>query len=405
MGKLLLSVVVVVLFSVFVTVNFSQAEREVPFEYKILDGEMSGDCKMLGDIDGDGFLDIVIAGYKMYWYAYPNWTKTLIANSDTEFTTDAELGDIDGDSDLDVVVPDGPGSYNLRWFENPRHGGNPATDSWTRHIIGTIESWGKDVELDDFDGNRRLDVATRSHYDAYIFFQTDPNTWNRVHIYNIGGGEGMGSGDVDEDGDIDLVCLGYWLENPRPWGNPTQDTWSKHDIDSIYETVKALVADINGDGKNEVLFSNSEGGGEIRWYEASDPKNGPWTRHDIDYVDRCHTLQAADIDLDGDLDVVASEMFENVIVFHNKGNGLTWYKQVLGPGGLHNGVVGDIGNDGDFDIVGAMYIGNPPVKMWENKLDRPQVDEKSFRSIVLGASVVVTIVVTVLWVFKRRART
>ena len=75
------------------------------------------------------------------------------------------------------------------------------------------------------------------------------------------------------------------------------------------------------------------------------------------------------MDLDGDLDIVVSEMFENVIVFHNKGKGLEWYKQVLGPGGLHNGVVGDIGNDGDFDIVGAMYIGHPTVKMWENKLD------------------------------------
>lgn len=333
---------------------------------------MAGDCKILGDIDVDGFLDLVIAGYKIYWYAYPNWTKTFIANCNVEFTTDAELGDIDGDGDLDIVVPDGPESNNLIWFENPKPSGNPSADPWMRHIIGSIGNFGKDIELDDFDNNGKIDAATRSRQDLYIFFQNDTNTWKRVHIYNIGGGEGLGSGDVDGDGDKDLVCPGYWLENPKPQGNPAQNAWPKHDIDPLfpYETIKALVVDINGDGKNDVLFSDSEGGGDIRWYEASDPKNDHWIRHCIDYLNKCHTLQAADMDLDGDLDVVASEMFENVIIFHNEGNGLTWYKQVLGPGGLHNGVVGDIGNDGDFDIVGSMYVGNPPVKMWENKLER-----------------------------------
>jgi hypothetical protein len=360
------TVAIVILFNVSVAFCFLQVGQEIPFEYKIVDSKMSGDCKMLGDIDGDGFLDIVIAGYSMYWYSYPDWNKTLIANSDIQFTTDAELGDIDGDGDLDVIVPDGSGTDNLRWFENPRLGGKLTTSTWLRHTIGTIGDWGKDIELNDFDGDGRLDVATRSPLDAYIFFQNSIGTWNKVQIYHIGGGEGMGSGDVDGDGDRDLVGPGYWLENPKPVGNPRKNTWTKHNIDSMYATIKVLVVDINGDGTNEVVFSNSEGNGELRLYGASNPKSS-WRRKDIAFLNRCHTLQAADMDLDGDLDLVAAEMFQNVIIFQNEGNGLTWTKQVLGPGGLHNGVVGDIGNDGDFDIVGSMYIGYPPVKMWENK--------------------------------------
>lgn len=353
-------------------------ELEIPFEYKVIDTDMSGDCKMLGDIDGDGYQDIMVAGYQMYCYIYPNWTKTLIANCNTEFTTDADLGDIDGDNDLDVVIPDGKGLNNLLWFENSLSEEDPTFHSWNVHVIGSIGDWGKDIELDDYDGDNRLDVATRSQTDAYIFFQNGSDTWDRVHIYNIGGGEGMGSGDVDSDGDRDLVLNGYWLENPRPGGNPSEDTWLKHDIDSMYKTIKALVVDINDDGKNEIFFSNSEGDGEVRWYEATDPKNGPWIRHDIDNLNKCHTLQAADMDLDGDLDIIVSEMFENVIVFLNKGNGLSWYKQVLGPRGIHNGVVGDIGNDGDIDVVGAMYIGHSPVNMWENKLNNRRITISNF---------------------------
>jgi len=83
--------------------------------------------------------------------------------------------------------------------KKPTPGGNPAIESWTKNIIGT-------------DG--KLDVASRSSQDAYISFQTDPNTWNSVHIYHIGGGEGMGSGDVNGDGDRNPVLSGLLARNP-----------------------------------------------------------------------------------------------------------------------------------------------------------------------------------------------
>jgi hypothetical protein len=39
------------------------------------------------------------------------------------------------------------------------------------------------------------------------------------------------------------------------------------------------------------------------------------------------------------------------------------------PNGIHNGVVVDIGNDGDYDIYGAGWSGYPPVWLWENQLN------------------------------------
>ena len=355
------------------------AADQVPFTQLTID-DNSGDCKMVGDIDGDGLPDLVLAGAPgedLNWYRYPDWQRTIIAIPTDEFTTDAELGDVDGDGDLDVVVPDGPAGDNLHWFENPLPAGDPLIGSqWVRHTPGSIGDWGKDIELADFDHDGRLDIATRTHTGAFVFFQIAPDTWSRVQFaWNLTG-EGMTSGDIDGDGDTDIVLRGRWFENPAPTGDPRSGSWASYSIDTgLYPDLKALVTDLNGDGHADVLYSDSEGTGDVAWYEPStgDP-TGPWTKHLIvANLERCHTLQAADIDLDGDLDVVLGQMHTSVqrqlMVYYNANSAATaWNIQVIDATGLHNGVVADIGCDGDYDIFGCNWTGNPPLRLWENEL-------------------------------------
>ncbi len=53
----------------------------------------------------------------------------------------------------------------------------------------------------------------------------------------------------------------------------------------------------------------------------------------------------------------------------NLGGGTRWQKQVLSKDGSHDLVAGDIGGDGDLDLVGANHAGpSHPVELWRNDL-------------------------------------
>jgi hypothetical protein len=68
----------------------------------------------------------------------------------------------------------------------------------------------------------------------------------------------------------------------------------------------------------------------------------------------CHQLEVADVDLDGDPDLVGGRSFgeNHVFVWYNQGNGARWTEQIVDrKAGMYSGVVGDLGSDGDVDIV------------------------------------------------------
>jgi hypothetical protein len=390
-----IAIVVLVVVALLPVVIWSTREdNRLEFRRLRLPQAIAGDCKMVGDLDGDGRLDVVVggsgAGEPLTWYRQGSWEPRQIAVSVEEFSNDCAVADIDQDGDLDIVVPDAMlAPDNLFWFENP----GPATvltaSGWRRHAIGQTISWCKDVRVVDMDGDGRLDVIARPQSrPPQLFFREEDGTWTRLELLGMESGrEGMAVGDLDSDGDTDLVIRGGWVQNPGASLARVPAKWTLHSIGEAPEDFKAFVADIDGDSDEDVLFSSSEDVAPIVWWERTGSDPGEWVRHVIaESASSAHTLWSADLDLDGDLDVLAAELKRSRVTWYENldGRGGQWRAEVIESrdGAIHNGIVVDLDGDGDQDLFGAGFTGQrTKATIFWNQLDPKRLPIGPFTAI------------------------
>lgn len=347
-----------------------QTPSELPFRHVLVEpANIGADCKAVGDLSGDGYPDIIVAddtGIGLQWYEYPSWKKHVLETRSV-FTTDMQAADVDGDGDTDIVVQDIKANVTL-WYPNPLKGGG----DWKPVTIGS--PYGHDVEVGDVNRDGKLDVVVRTG-DTTVFIQRTPREWSKRTI-NTGGRGGTALGDIDRDGDLDIAGNGYWLECPA---DPVQGEWRRHLVAAGWPDDSGVtLADMNGDRRLDVLLAPAEEAGRLSWYEApTDPRAGRWVEHVIDpEVSHVHTFKVADMDRDGDPDVVTAEMEQSpkrrVSIYLNERRSLKWRAQVLSAKGSHNLRVADIGKDGDLDVVGGNWGSSPqayaPIELWESLL-------------------------------------
>jgi hypothetical protein len=198
-------------------------------------------------------------------------------------------------------------------------------------------------------------------------------------------------GDINGDGRPDILRPDAWYEGPA---DPRNGTWKEHPLalggrnGKVEHTPQIWVYDVNRDGLNDIVTSSAHGYG-IFWYEqVRDGAEIRWKQHLIDDTwTQAHSITLADLDNDGDLDLVTGKRF----MAHNGSDpeenaplGVYWYELKRGPSptwvkhaitykeGIGAGMsiaVIDLDGDGDLDIVVTGKWGGP---VWfENTRVRP----------------------------------
>jgi hypothetical protein len=309
------------------------------------------------DIDNDGDLDLAIGNYAGVNELYlnfegsypqtPNWTS-----NDSLYTTQIEFGDLNNDGYMDFVV--GNQFQPTQVFANTG-GSFFSTASWesTCPCYNT-----QDISLGDIDGDGYLDIVEvlRSAGKRILF-----TSGNEQFINDWSDGSSSDLGDIDNDGDLDLI-VGNMNEPNQIFLNsggsfPSSPNWVSSDS---RDTRSVTLVDIDGDDyldlvvgnfgeKNQIFFNNFGVMSTTASWESYDSL-------------QTTGLTAGDVDRDGDLDIaVANYGEENQIFFNNEGVISQFAKWTSLDSFESAGLAwGDVNNDGTLDLaIGS--IGNPQI--------------------------------------------
>ncbi len=272
---------------------------EPKWKLHTINGKSEFEAAGAWDVDNDGKLDSVCGDT---WYQAPDWKPHHIRDVKrvgTYYNDFATLPlDVNGDGPTDFITVSYFGR-DVGWVENP---GKPGA-SWTYHRIDVPGSSEAAVAV-DLTGDGLPDVLpnvvnTVAWYE--IAKKTDGKGF-AIKKHDFGtraAGHGVGSGDVNGDGRVDLLTPKGWFEAPA---NPSRDTWTWHPEWNLGATgIQILARDVDGDGLSDLVYGMGHNYG-LLWMKQGKSAGGErtWTKGMIDdKVASVHTLLWADLDGDG----------------------------------------------------------------------------------------------------------
>jgi hypothetical protein len=289
-----------------------------------------------GDINGDGINDLVTGSF---WWEGPKYRKKYQireldgSRGPTPVSRDAYIPlkysnsfinwvrDINNDGKNDILIVGLPGTA-LKAYLNP----GAKDGKWQELILWDVVD-NESPQLLDIDGDGNEELIC--NYDGYFgYAKMNPakplEKWT-FHKVSAKGTwfkytHGIGIGDVNNDGRMDMLAGHGWLEQPANAKLGEEWIFHEHQFSNGEHHCGAqmFAYDVDGDGKNDVITSGNAHGYGLYWFKNIDNKTFEkqtimgslvqYNKYKLRFS-QLHALQLIDMDGDGLKDIVTGKRF------------------------------------------------------------------------------------------------
>jgi FG-GAP-like repeat len=307
------------------------AKSAISWKKTVVDKRFRSEGVAIADVNKDGKMDILAGDI---WYEAPDWKIheiRKVGDYGNGLSTYSECmlcwaDDINGDGWPDQIVIGFPGKPAY-WYENPQ--GKDV--HWKEHVIWPSACNETPQYVDLFGTGKRVLVMGwqppgKENMGQMAWFApgkdpTQPWEMHAISVPSEPGKEvpgtqryshGLGVGDVNGDGRLDVICTGGWWEQPPEASSPSasQKPWQFHPAKLGEPCADMFAYDLDGDGKADIISSSAHKFG-IWWHQqrlgnGADPA---FLTHDLfpDLFSESHAMHCVDINGDGLKDLVTGK--------------------------------------------------------------------------------------------------